>query len=306
MALTNSNPMRHAILGAGGVGGLIGACLAHSGGSVTLVVRREVLASYPKTLRLESPFGNFSVNVEVAAEVPPVDALWITVKATQLEASLGAVKAPDAVRSIVPLLNGIDHIALLRTKYGRDRVIPATIAVESERVSPGHIVHRSPFARLNVSSAGRGVLAGTLDQLQQIGFECRFVDDEPTLMWSKLVFLAAFALTTTAADKTTGEILADPEWGKLGLDCLREACAVAVAEGAKIDVEAVIAGVMKMPGNMRSSMQKDVAQHKAPELDAIAGPILRGAQRHGIEVPATRQLVAAVEKRAGIKERRLA
>jgi 2-dehydropantoate 2-reductase len=298
--------MRHAILGAGGVGGLIGACLAHAGDSVTLIVRRETLAQYPRQLQLESPFGNLTVNVSVAAEVPPVDVLWITVKATQLEPALVALENPDAVRAIVPLLNGIDHISLLRDRYGSGRVIPATIAVETERVSPGHIVHRSPFARLNVLSAGRDLLGRTVDQLQQIGFECRFVDDEPTLMWGKLVFLAPFALTTTAADKTTGEILADPEWRQLGLGCLREACAVAVAEGAKVDADAVIAGVMKMPGNMRSSMQKDVEQHRTPELEAIAGPILRGARRHGIEVPATKKLVAAVEQRAGYVESLLA
>jgi 2-dehydropantoate 2-reductase len=298
--------MRHAILGAGGVGGLVGACLAHAGDLVTLIVRRETLAQYPRQLRLESAFGNFTVDVSVAAEVPPVDALWITVKATQLDPALTALKNPEAVRAIVPLLNGIDHIPLLRAKYGSGRVIPATIAVETERVSPGHIIHRSPFARLNVLSAGRDLLAGTLDELQHIGFECRFVEDEPTLMWSKLVFLAPFALTTTASDKTTGEILADPNWGQLGLTCLREACAVAVAEGAKVDADAVIAGVMKMPGNMRSSMQKDVEQHKTPELDAIAGPILRGAQRFGIEVPATKKLVALVEQRAGYVESRLA
>jgi 2-dehydropantoate 2-reductase len=161
--------MRHAILGAGGVGGLIGACLAHAGTSVTLVVRAEGLAQYPKQLRLESAFGNFTVDVAIAAEVPPVDALWITVKATQLESALAAIKNPEAVRGIVPLLNGIDHIPLLRAKYGAGRVIPATIAVETERVSPGHIVHRSPFARLNVLSAGRGLLGSTVDQLQQIG-----------------------------------------------------------------------------------------------------------------------------------------
>jgi 2-dehydropantoate 2-reductase len=306
MPETISKPLRHAILGAGGVGGLIGACLAHAGDSVTLVVRREALAQYPRQLRLESAFGKFTVDVSVAAEVPPVDALWITVKATQLEPALTALKNPDSVRAIVPLLNGVDHVALLRTRYGSGRVIPATIAVETERVSPGHIVHRSPFARLNVSSAGRTLLGTSVDQLQLIGFECRFIDDEPTLMWGKLVFLAPFALTTTAADKTTGEILADPEWGQLGLACLREACAVAVAEGAKVDADAVIAGVMKMPGNMRSSMQKDVEQHRTPELEAIAGPILRGARRHGIEVPATKKLVAAVEQRAGYVESLLA
>jgi 2-dehydropantoate 2-reductase len=298
-----SHPMRHAILGAGGVGGLVGTCLARSGASVTLVVRREAFANYPRQLHLESPFGNFVVDVAVATEVPAVDVLWITVKATQLDSALVALKNPDAVRAIVPLLNGIDHIPVLRARYGSERVIPATIAVETERVSPGHIIHRSPFARLNVLSSGRALLTGTLDQLQKIGFACRFIDDEPTLMWSKLVFLAPFALSTTAGDKTTGEVIADPVWKNQLEACVREACAVATAEGAKVDPEAILAGMMAMPANMRSSMQKDVEQHKTPELDAIAGPILRGALRHGIEVPATKKLVAGVEQRAGVESR---
>lgn len=289
--------LRHAILGVGGVGGLIGASLARLGDPVTVVVRRESLASYPGHLKLESPFGNFQVPVERSAEVPAVDVLWITVKATQLENSLAAIRNPESVGAIVPLLNGIDHLALLRKRYGAARVIPATIAVESERVAPAHIVHRSSFARLNVSSVGKALLTSTLDQFQKIGFEYRFIDDEPTLMWSKLVFLAAFALTTTAADKFTGEVLADPTWRERGLSCIREASAVAVAEGAKINAEAVIAGVMKMPGTMRSSMQKDVERGNPPELDAIAGPILRGGARHGIPVPTTQSLVDAVEAR---------
>jgi 2-dehydropantoate 2-reductase len=291
--------LRHAILGAGGVGGLIGACVGRSGASVTMVVRPESLAQYPEQLQLESPFGNFSVPVSCAAEVPPTDVLWITVKATQLDAALQSITTPDSVGKIVPLLNGIDHIALLRSKYGADKVIPATIAVETERVAPGHIIHRSSFARLNVGSSGQSTLGATIEALQKFGFECRFVDDEITLMWSKLVFLAAFALSTTAADKNTGEILSDPQWRQLGLSVIREASAVAVAEGAKIDAEQVIAGVLKMPGNMRSSMQKDVEQGNTPELDAVAGPILRGARKHGIEVLTTAKLVANVEKRSG-------
>ncbi|HLY42774.1 MAG TPA: 2-dehydropantoate 2-reductase [Terracidiphilus sp.] len=295
--------MRHAILGAGGVGGLIGACLAHSGDPVTLVVRPETLAQYPKQLRLESPFGNFAVDVAVAADVPPVDALWLAVKATQFEAALAALKSPNAVRAIVPLLNGIDHVTLLRSKYGADRVIPGTFAGEAERVTAGHIILRSPFARLNVLSTGKPLLAGALEQLQALGFECRFIDDEPTLMWGKLVFLAPFALSTTAADKSVGEILADPSWRALGESCVREACAVAIAEGAKVSAEKVLSGVAMMPGGMRSSMQKDVERHNPPELDAIAGPILRGAKKYGIEIPATKKLVAMVEQRAGVTSR---
>ncbi len=46
-------------------------------------------------------------------------------------------------------------------------------------------------------------------------------------------------------------------------------------------------------------MQKDVAAGRQPELDAIAGPILRGGQRHGIDVPATTELARLVSSRAG-------
>jgi 2-dehydropantoate 2-reductase len=298
--------MKHAILGAGGVGGLIGACLAHAGNSVTLVVRPDSLGNYPKQLQLESPFGNFSVDIFVAADVPAVDVLWLAVKATQLESALSAIKNAEGVKAIIPLLNGIDHVTRLRAKYGAERVIPATIAVETERVSAGHIVHRSPFARLNVLSAGRALLGSSVDQLQQLGFTCAWIDDEPTLMWGKLVFLAPFALTTTAADKPVGGILGDPQWRSQGEACVREACAVGKAEGASVDADKVLAGVAGMPGNMRSSMQKDVEQHKTPELDAIAGPILRGGQRHGIPVPVTEKLVAEVEHRSGIQKASIA
>ena len=100
---------------------------------------------------------------------------------------------------------------------------------------------------------------------------------------------------------TTDELLADPKWRQLGLSCIREGCAVGAAEGAKLDAESVIASAMKLGSiRMRSSMQKDVEQGKTPELDAIAGPILRGARRHGIDVPATKELVAGVESRVGV------
>jgi 2-dehydropantoate 2-reductase len=303
--MSEKTSLRHVILGAGGVGGVIGAFLAHAGDSVTFIVRPESLANYPRQIRLESPLGNFRAEIAVATEAPAADVLWITVKATQLEQALGAVKNPNEIRAFVPLLNGIDHVALLRAKYpyhdGAERVIPATIAGEFERVSPGNFVHRTPFARLNLLSAGRALLAPCVEQLEKLGFTCRFIDDEPTLLWSKLVFLAPFALTTTAADKPIGEILADPGWRNLGVASVREACAVAIAEGAKVDPEKVIPGIGAMPPNMRSSMQKDVEQHNAPELEAIAGPILRGAQRHSIDVPATKKLVSAVEQRADVK-----
>ena len=183
--------MRHAILGAGGVGGLIGAALAQSGEAVTVVIRREALKDYPAELSLESPFGSFSVPVERAAAVTqPFDVLWIAVKATHLDAALRGVANAEQLGAIVPLLNGIDHVALLRSRFGHDRVVPGTIGVESERAAPGNIIHRSPFARLALSAIGEGRLATTIEKLRQFGFNCQFSTDEMKMLWNKLAILA--------------------------------------------------------------------------------------------------------------------
>lgn len=287
--------MRHAILGPGGIGGLIGACLADSGESVTMVGRPQAMADYPAELQLESPFGNLRVPVEHAMQVPSADVVWITVKATQLESALSSFPNAHGVRGIVPLLNGVDHVARLREKYGAEQVISATIAVESERIAPGHIAHRSPFAILNVASSGRTLLGQTVADFTRRGFTCRFTDNEATLLWSKLVFLAPLALVSTATGQVIGEFLFDPASREMVFSCVREACAVATKEGATVDPDAVIANISKLPPHLRSSMQKDVEQGKPPELDAIAGPILRGVAKHGLEAPVTRELVKQVE-----------
>ena len=293
--------LRHAILGPGGIGGLMGASLVRTGTFVTMVVRPESLAQYPEQIHLESPFGNITAKIARASQVPSCDVLWITVKATQLEQALCSITDPESVRAIVPLLNGIDHVGLLGERYGREKVMAATIAVESERVAPGQFVQRSPFARLHIWSIGQHLLGATVIDLEKIGFHCKFVDDEATLMWSKLVFLAPLALATTAAGLPAGGVMNDPKRSRQWEACVRETAAVATAEGAKVDPEFVISGIQKMPAHMRSSMQKDVEQGNPPELDAIAGPILRAAGRHGIDVPATDALVVAVEERTAEK-----
>ena len=294
--------MRHAILGAGGVGGMIGAVLARAGESITIVVRPESLKNYPAELSLESPLGSFSIPVERAASVArPFDVLWVTVKATQLDSALRSVIVnPDQLGAVVPLLNGIDHIALLRARFGHDRVVPATISVESERVAPGEIVHRSSSARLTVSSIGESRLASTIEQLRTFGLTCQFAVDEMKMLWTKLALLAPYALTTTAARLPIGDVLRDPAWRQKLEAAVGESCAVSTAMGAPLDAASFIQLLDKMPPGGRSSMQKDVAAGNPPELDAIAGPILRGAVEHHVPVPVTQELVAMIQGKTAV------
>jgi len=114
------------------------------------------------------------------------------------------------------------------------------------------------------------------------------------MLWSKLCFLAPFALATTASEGPLGVVRADVvRWASLE-QCVNEACAVGVAEGAMVAPEPILTVLEGLPNGFRSSMQKDVAAGRMPELDAIAGPILRGSSEHGLEVSATRSLVEQV------------
>lgn len=289
--------VRHAILGAGGVGGLIGGALARSGAEVLLLLRPETLARHPGTLRVESiVLGDFEVGVATASRLDrEPDVLWVTPKATQLESALELAPATvvgDAV--VVPLLNGVDHVASLRTRYRQ--VLAGAIFVESERVEPGLVRQKTPFAHIALAPGPhREEIAG---EVRAAGFEVTLADDEPTLLWEKLVLLAPIALTTTARGVPVGEVQADPEWSELLMGCHDEAVAVGLAEGASLDPARLRRGLLEFQGGeMRTSMQKDFDAGRPLELDAIGGAIVRAGRRQRIGTPVTEDLIRRVETR---------
>jgi 2-dehydropantoate 2-reductase len=223
--------------------------------------------------------------------------LWIATKTYQLKTALQAVQSSP--RCIVPLLNGVDHVELLRAHFGRDRVVPGTIAVEAERIAPGRFVQRSPFVNLNLAASGEQVLGAIAARLRDLEFTCRFIQNEQTLLWSKLCFLGPFALVTSASGMNKGEIYADAEWKRKLMSAMAEACAVAKASGAEVDAAEIQATHIQaiydgLPPSMRSSMQKDLAARRQLELDAIGGPIVRGGERYGIDVSTTAAVIAMI------------
>ncbi len=286
--------MQHAVLGAGGVGGLVGGALAKAGHPVTLIVRPGRTYHYPERLTVESgTLGTFEAPVRVTDRLDGhFDVVWITVKATALEAALPAV-APERLGDgvVVPLLNGVDHVQQLRYRYGPERVLPGTIRVEAEQTGPGRVRHLSAFADVQVAPSQSTRAEALCEELRAAGLTCEVRDDEVTMLWSKLCFLAPFALATTASGGSLGVVRSDAQWRALLEECVNEACAVAVAEGAKVAPGPILGALEGLPEGFRSSMQKDVAAGRPPELDAIAGPILRGSTKHGIDVSATRALV---------------
>ncbi|GAC1616249.1 MAG: ketopantoate reductase family protein [Candidatus Dormibacteraceae bacterium] len=278
--------MRYGVLGAGGIGGLVGGALARAGHDVVLIVRDP---SHPAALTVESQaLGNFEVAVPATTRLDqPVDVLWVTTKATQLEPALAAAPAAMVGGTVVPLLNGCDHVALLRQLY--PTVTPGVIRVESERVGPGQIRQLGQFLAVQLA----GHLAAEISaDVAATGITCTVAADETSMLWSKLTMLAALALTTTARGTPIGVVRDEPIWRERLLGVTAEAGAVAAALGAEVDVDQVRGVLLAAPPGFRSSMQKDRQAGRPIELDAIAGPIIRGGQAHGIPTPHTDELVA--------------
>jgi 2-dehydropantoate 2-reductase len=288
--------MKHAILGAGAIGGLMATVLDVIGENVTLIVRAEKVENYPPTLTLTTPSGTLTARANVIARLmEPVDVLWIATKTYQLEDALSVVEVKPGI--VVPLLNGVDHVPELRAHFGKERVVPATIAVGADRTAPGQFAQHS-MVRLNVATSGEALLKDIIERLKsRVGFNCEFVASEPTLLWGKLCFLEPLALVTSASGKNLGEVLGDPEWKGRAESVFREAAAVAAREGAQIDVEKILAGLPAWPPTTRASMAKDLAAGRRLELDGIAGPIVRGGVKYGVPTPVTTGLIAMIEEK---------
>jgi 2-dehydropantoate 2-reductase len=294
--------LRHVILGLGGIGGLIAALLARSGAAVSAVLRSESAAAYDGNIHLASAaFGDFEVPVSTEATMhAPCDVLWVTVKAPQLAGAVEAIP-PSVVRGalVIPLLNGIDHVALLRARYTESRVIAASIRVAAERTSPGRIVHRSGFAELVVAiDLMSGREEALVDALRNAGFGVRVAPDDATVLWGKLYLLAPLALATSIIEGPIGLARHDPSLGPMLSAALREAWTVARAEGADIedgDLDARFESAM--PDAMSSSLERDIRLGNANEFVAITEPILRGGEAHGIPTPAFAELARRTQSR---------
>ncbi len=295
---------RVSILGPGGVGGFIAAALARACEQVLVIAHESTAAVIDRDgIAVESVrLGNFTARPHAAAELSaPADVLIVATKATTLEAALARVQAE--VGLVVPLLNGIDHVALLRERFGAARVAAGTIRIEADRPAPGRIVQTSPFLRVDLASDNPGPRA-RLEQLaavlERAEVPAQIGPGEAQILWSKLVRLNALACTTSVTDRPIGFIRSDTEWRAALEGCLAEGAAVARAEGAEIDAATPLAELEDAHPELGSSMQRDIAAGREPELDAIAGAVLRAAKRHGIECPTIARLVVAIARRAGI------
>ncbi|HEY3727649.1 MAG TPA: 2-dehydropantoate 2-reductase [Solirubrobacteraceae bacterium] len=293
-----------AVLGPGGVGGFVAATLARDGNDVVVVAREPtagLLSQRGIAVRSVALGAEFVARPVIAAELTErAEFLLVATKAGGLQAALRRIGADPGI--VVPLLNGIEHLELLRNRFGEHKVAAGVIRIESDRPAPAQIVQTSPSVRVDLAADDRS-LQGRLQSLASIlrraGIPARVEAGERQVMWSKLARLNALSLTTSASDHPIGFVRSDPRWRSALEGAVHETVRVANADGASLDPADTLAELDGAHAELGSSMRRDIAAGRETELDALAGAVLRAAARYRLRCPTVAWLTERVAARAG-------
>lgn len=292
-----------AILGIGGVGGVLAAVLASRGADVTCVAREKTAELLRANgLFLDSVmFGKLQVFPKIATSlVNPTDLLIVATKANHLQEAIASIETSSIQAAcILPLLNGIEHIALLREVL-RGKVFAGSVRVESRISAPCRICHSSPFLTIKAATdyqQDRGSLESIADTLSGHGLITKVMAMESEVLWEKLARLAALACTTALTNRPLGFVLEDPYWREILINALREGVAVANKVGVTMSFDEQWDIVKSIPKTLTTSMQRDIADGKPSELDAIAGALVREGERRGVSCPVFAMLIDKIMRR---------
>jgi 2-dehydropantoate 2-reductase len=276
-----------AVLGPGAVGGVLTAGFVAANVRVVCIARpatAEVITSQGLSLRQGESVQ--VVRPEVTTELrEAVELLLVTVKAPALEAALERVEAP--VETVVPLLNGIEHMETLRERLPDANVVAGSIGrIEAWLEGPGVVVQPTASVVMTVEPGA------PVELLEKSGVEVRVDGSAAEVLWEKLARQAPTAAATAVAQRPIGELRSDPEWRGRLRAAIEEACAVAAADGVALSADAEWEIIEAMPPLLTSSTARDIAAGRPSELDAITGAAVRAGERLGVETPVLTQMFA--------------
>jgi 2-dehydropantoate 2-reductase len=211
------------VLGAGGIGGFLGARLVQAGGDVTFLVRenrKRQLAA--QGLRLESPFGNASLQVQakLQSEIGAgYDLVLLTCKAYDLDSAIEAIRPAMSGRTaVLPLLNGFAHVERLNALFGKQNVVPGTARIQAT-VTPEGVVRQlndwQTFTFGEQDGASSERVAALKALLDKAGVEAKISPNIVRELWMKLVHLSTVAGMTCLMRANVGEIVRTEEGSRL-------------------------------------------------------------------------------------------
>ena len=288
--------MRILVIGAGAIGGYFGGRLLEAGGDVTFLVRpRRAEQLAEQGLHIRSRFGDVDIAVPPTTTAEklqePFELILLSTKAHDLEDAIAAFAPAVSERSaVLPLLNGMRHIDVLRERFGAGRVLGGQCLISTVLDEHGTIVHLNDthevsFGELDGSRSER--VEQILATFSGAKFDSRLSESILQEMWEKWIFIATAAGITTLMRAAVGDIVkAD---GAQYVDTLlAETSLVATKEGfapRPASIERARAMLTKPESVLTSSMLRDIERGAPIEADHIIGDFIRRAEQHRLAVP---------------------
>ena len=292
--------MRFLIVGAGALGGYYGGMLLKGGADVTLLVRPAWAAQLAERglviKRADDEFRTPVKTVTAGANEGPYDVVFVTCKAYDLDVAIDDF-APALSRrgAVLPVLNGINHIARLTDRLGADRVLGGVTffsvvrTPEDEIRVPGHGSGRTSFGELTGERSPRceTIHAAFTDG----GVPSTVSDHIVTEMWEKFSGFAAAAAIAVLTRARAGEVAAAPAGADFVDAALDECARVTTAEG--YPPSAAITDIYRrafgeVGSNAAPSMLFDIENGRPTEAEHIVGDLVNRADRLGVDTPILR------------------
>ncbi|MEL6265022.1 MAG: 2-dehydropantoate 2-reductase [Pseudomonadota bacterium] len=302
--------MRIAVIGAGGVGGMLAVRLAAAGHEVSVVARGAHLAAIREHgLRLVTPDDDLTMRPAAAAttgaDLGPADLVIVAVKGQDLEGAMDLM-APlmagqGALGPVValPFLNGVEATSMLAARFGTGQALIGTARISAFIEAPGVVRQATAKASYILGdAAGRqdgAAVTAIRTAFGAAGIAAPDCADVRRDLWAKFAVLVALAGVTAGARCDVGTLRATPALGDLFRRLSAEVVALAAAEGVTLpdsQPEEAYGFMSRLGAEVRASMAFDLASGKALEVDWLNGAVARLSAAHGIEAPANATVAA--------------
>jgi 2-dehydropantoate 2-reductase len=287
--------VRALVVGAGSVGGYFGGRLAAAGRDVTFLVRPRRAAQLADGLTIISKGQETRVAaraIQKGEAAGEFDVILLAIKAYQLEAAVEDFSAYVSQRTVIlPVLNGMKHVDILRSRFGLPHVIGGVAKIASSLDERGRIVDHADFHDLAYGEWSRErsdrILA--LDQFMTgAGFEARLATDIEREMWEKWAMLASLGAITCLLDGDIGQVAR----ARGGIDLVKslfgEVVAVISAAWRPLSdpFKAQVLSLLTDRGSsLTSSMYRDMKGDNPVEADQIIGDLVVRATAKAINTP---------------------
>ena len=299
--------MKILILGAGAIGGYVGGRLHQHGADVTFLVRpARQQAMQRDGLVIKSTKGDVVQKVKTvlkAGEDGPYDIVLLTPKAYDLDSAIEAIApAVSANTTVVPLLNGMRHLDVLDSRFGKDKVVGGLARVGVAMSAEGHILHTSPFAAISFGErdgkAPRKSLVELDAAIKKAGIDGGLHQNIVQDLWDKWIMLCSLAATNCLMRGSSGDILEATEGRALVMETVDECQKVAAAAGHDPGEKGMqtIRGFLTVKGSrFTASMLHDLEKGAMVEADHIVGDMIARAKQAGIPTPLLRTAYAHLQ-----------